>query len=463
MRAVGTAAASPRVMSHDASPRAFRSAPAALTEDRVMFRKLTRLVYGEHRGARPFVPRPLPPGEAYTAPGGQSRYLWTDAFGVLNFVTEAARCAEAGDEEGREDALAAAEALVDEVCFVLGQPRSPDLPMAPSPLAPLRGARDRDATATLSEPRRYRGLRIGKRLASAVTDPGMALDGMYFHYVDKFVFALARLGEALGGAATKRGERVVREACAVVADVHDLFVEREAIRVNTFGGTARDRAHEQRNARRVSECVGIRWKLNADGKPTRGLPPTRLSSDVVCGAVAWSAASRLAENAENAGTVAPIRREVDDMREMATRLRPAVSLDPLGWGMQMWELQWVPPAEELAERSAPEWRAFAAAMRASSRLPGGDSLPVRRGGRLDELPFRAYGALLGARVGGSADLAETAARAARDAAAAELAGLGEVSSASSRSEGLTAINRVMLASALDPLAFRRAPDEPRIF
>jgi hypothetical protein len=291
----------------------------------------------------------------------------------------------------------------------------------------------------------------------------MALDGMYFHYVDKFVFALARLGEALGGAATKRGERVVREACAVVADVHDLFVEREAIRVNTFGGTARDRAHEQRNARRVSECVGIRWKLNADGKPTRGLPPTRLSSDVVCGAVAWSAASRLAENAENAGTVAPIRREVDDMREMATRLRPAVSLDPLGWGMQMWELQWVPPAEELAERSAPEWRAFAAAMRASSRLPGGDYLPVRRGGRLETLPFRAYGALLGARVGGSADLAETAARAARDAAAAELAGLGEVSSASSRSEGLTAINRVMLASALDPLAFRRAPDEPRIF
>lgn len=459
MRAVGTAAASPRVMSHDASPRAFRSAPAALTEDRVMFRKLTRLVYGEHRGARPFVPRPLPPGEAYTAPGGQSRYLWTDAFGVLNFVTEAARCAEAGDEEGREDALAAAEALVDEVCFVLGQPRSPDLPMAPSPLAPLRGARDRGATATLSERRRYRGLRIGKRLASAVTDPGMALDGMYFHYVDKFVFALARLGEALGGAATKRGERVVNEACAVVADVHDLFVEREAIR-RAFGETARDRVSE-----RVSECVGIRWKLNADGTPVRGLPPTRLSSDVVCGAVAWSAASRLAENAEkkNAERVTPIRRETDDMREMATRLRPAVSLDPLGWGMQMWELQWVPPAEELPERSAPEWRAFAAAMRASSHLPGGDSLPIRRGGRLDELPFRAYGALLGARVGGSADLAETAARAARDAAAAELAGLGEASSASSRSEGLTAINRVMLASALDPLAFRRLPDEPCIF
>ena len=59
-------------MSHG-RPRAFRTAPEVLTEDRVMFRKLTRLVYGEHRGAKPFVPKPLPPGEAAVAPDGQSR------------------------------------------------------------------------------------------------------------------------------------------------------------------------------------------------------------------------------------------------------------------------------------------------------------------------------------------------------------------------------------------------------
>ena len=118
--------------------------------------------------------------------------------------------------------------------------------------------------------------------------------------------------------------------------------------------------------------------------------------------------------------------------------------------------------EELAERRGREWGAFAAALRASARVPGGDFAAPRRPGRLDELPFRAYGALLGARVGGSRDLAETAAGAARDAARAELAGLGEVSSAAPRSDGLTAINRVMLASALDPLAFRRLEDEPCI-
>lgn len=438
-----------------------------------MFRKLTRLVYGEHRGAgtKPFVPKPLPAGEAAVAPGGQSRYLWTDAFGVLNFVTEAARCAEAGDEEGREDALSAAEALVEAVCAVLGRPRSSDLPMARSPREPLRGARDEgaDGSGEARPAERYRGLRIGKRLASAASDPGMALDGMYFHYVDKFVFALARLGDALGGAETKRGARIVAEACAIVQDVHDLFVERaEASEASeprlwrtTLGGpdAANNDKTTTKRQKKPSTCVGIRWKLNVDGTPVRGLPPTRLSSDAVSGAVAWSAASRLALRTEK--REASLARETEDMRDMAARLRPAVSLDPLGWGMQMWESQWVPAATELAERGAPEWRewsAFAAALRASARVPGGDFAS----GRLGELPFRAYGAFLGARVGGRGDLAETAARAARDAAAAELAGL-DCRESRSLSDGLTAINRVMLASALDPLAFRRLADEPCIF
>ena len=372
-----------------------------------MFRKLTRLVYGEHRGAgtKPFVPKPLPAGEAAVAPGGQSRYLWTDAFGVLNFVTEAARCAEAGDEEGREDALSAAEALVEAVCAVLGRPRSSDLPMARSPREPLRGARDEgaDGSGEARPAERYRGLRIGKRLASAASDPGMALDGMYFHYVDKFVFALARLGDALGGAETKRGARIVAEACAVVQDVHDLFVERaeaseasEPLRRTTLGGPdATTNAAGDAKRKPKNENVGIRWKLNVDGTPVRGLPPTRLSSDAVSGAVAWSAASRLALRGARPGPAreASLARETEDMRDMAARLRPAVSLDPLGWGMQMWESQWVPAATDLAERGAPEWSAFAAALRASARVPGGDFAS----GRLGELPFRAYGAFLGAR------------------------------------------------------------------
>lgn len=254
--------------------------------------------------------------------------------------------------------------------------------------------------------------------------------------------------------------------------MHDLFVERaeaseasEPLRRTTLGGPdATTNAAGDAKRKPKNENVGIRWKLNVDGTPVRGLPPTRLSSDAVSGAVAWSAASRLALRGSRPGPAreASLARETEDMRDMAARLRPAVSLDPLGWGMQMWESQWVPAATDLAERGAPEWSAFAAALRASARVPGGDFAS----GRLGELPFRAYGAFLGARVGGRGDLAETAARAARDAAAAELAGLDSRLSGAesySRSDGLTAINRVMLASALDPLAFRRLADEPCIF
>ena len=32
---------------------------------------------------------------------------------------------------------------------------------------------------------RFVGLRIGKTRAAARSDPGMGLDGMYFHYIDK--------------------------------------------------------------------------------------------------------------------------------------------------------------------------------------------------------------------------------------------------------------------------------------
>ena len=50
--------------------------------------------------------------------------------------------------------------------------------------------------------------------------------------------ALARLGDALGGAETKRGARIVAEACAIVQDVHDLFVERaEASEASDTSGT----------------------------------------------------------------------------------------------------------------------------------------------------------------------------------------------------------------------------------
>ena len=95
------------------------------------------------------------------------RYLWTDAFGVVNYVS-------LYRETGEESWLDGAEALVAEVERVLGRPR---------------------------------GLRIGE---------APDRDGQYFHYLAMWMFALARLGEHRAGY-RERGIALVRE-------VHDAFV-----------------------------------------------------------------------------------------------------------------------------------------------------------------------------------------------------------------------------------------------
>ncbi len=95
------------------------------------------------------------------------RYLWTDAFGVVNYVS-------LFRETGDEGWLDQAETLVGEVERVLGRPR---------------------------------GFRIGEAADR---------DGQYFHYLAMWMFALARLGDHRPGY-RERGVGLVRE-------VHDAFV-----------------------------------------------------------------------------------------------------------------------------------------------------------------------------------------------------------------------------------------------
>jgi hypothetical protein len=95
------------------------------------------------------------------------RYLWTDAFGVVLYVS-------LYRHTGERRWLDEAEALVEEVYRVLG---------------------------------RERGIRIGEAADR---------DGQYFHYLAMWMFALARLGEELP-AYRERGLALVRE-------VHDAFV-----------------------------------------------------------------------------------------------------------------------------------------------------------------------------------------------------------------------------------------------
>jgi hypothetical protein len=117
-----------------------------------------------------------------------TRYLWTDAFAVCNFL-ELDRCT--GDKTYRELALR----LVDQVHHVLGRHRPDD---------PKEGW-----ISALSEEEGERhptkgGLRIGKALDER--RPGEPLDerlewdrdGQYFHYLTKWMHALARVGKVTG-------------------------------------------------------------------------------------------------------------------------------------------------------------------------------------------------------------------------------------------------------------------------
>jgi hypothetical protein len=85
------------------------------------------------------------------------RYLWIDAFGVLNFVSLAHQ-----HPEMKAEMLACAKCLIESVERTLGKPRTQLLPMK------------------IKENGSYVGLRIGKSRAKVKSDAGMNLDGMYW-------------------------------------------------------------------------------------------------------------------------------------------------------------------------------------------------------------------------------------------------------------------------------------------
>lgn len=145
------------------------------------------------------------------------RYLWIDAFGVLNFVTLSERFPDRANE-----LLGAAGTLIKTVHETLGTPRSSEFPMLVDP----------------DRPGCYKGLRIGKLHARCNSDAGMQFDGMYWHYIDKWLFALIRYHQA-----TKSTD-ALEHAIRIVKNVHLYF------------------------------CVpgrGMRWKVNTDMKSIAGL------------------------------------------------------------------------------------------------------------------------------------------------------------------------------------------------
>jgi hypothetical protein len=135
------------------------------------------------------------------------RYLWTDAFGVCNFLG-------LFRQTGQDRYLALAVELVDQVHHILGRHRKDDprqgwisgLPDEEGERHPTRG-----------------GLRIGKMLNERGPDepPDSRLewdqDGQYFHYLTKWMHALYRMDRETGE------DRYLQWAAELAATAHNAF------------------------------------------------------------------------------------------------------------------------------------------------------------------------------------------------------------------------------------------------
>ncbi|TPX08695.1 uncharacterized protein E0L32_009884 [Thyridium curvatum] len=242
-----------------------------------LFVKATRSVYGpvdesSEQDAAEWTP-PDKPG----AGGYRGRYLWTDAFGVVNFIT-------LFKETGSHKFLSLAKRLVQTVHDVLGR---------------TRDGSSRLTGATEDHPLNG-GLRIGKDSAT-----GPDGDGQYHHYLTLWMFALNRLSLAAGDPAYN--ELAIELAQAI----HPHFL-----------------------LRRPSGCLRMVWKISMDMEDV--LVPSEGHLDAATGYVVYRLLQHTAQ-IQSGGQATVLKREIDEYSEIMHRegkLTP--SGDTLDLGMGLW-------------------------------------------------------------------------------------------------------------------------------
>jgi hypothetical protein len=210
------------------------------------------------------------------AGGHRGRYLWTDAFGVVNFIT-------LHREACSSKYLTLAGRLVDTVHDVLGRTRDGS--------ARLPGATD-------EEPLKG-GLRIGKMSAS-----GSDGDGQYHHYLTLWVYALSQLSVATG--VSKYNQQAIQLAKAI----HPHFV-----------------------LRRPSGDLRMVWKISTDMQHV--LVPSEGHLDAATGFVIFRIVQETA--AQQGDKEHLLRDEISDYHQIMSRKGAmAPSGDMLDLGMGLW-------------------------------------------------------------------------------------------------------------------------------
>ena len=356
-----------------------------MAEPTVLMEKVMKEVYGDWDDPTSGFPVPMPETEAGPdwEPNSkdrtcQRRYLWTDSFGILNLVTLSHR---AQSEERKRVLLKAAQRLADVTSKTLGTPRSENLPMLPN---------DKGG---------YKGMRIGKEKAKIMSDAGMSYDGMYWHYIDKWIFALVRLGQATG--------EIPTAATDFIKDVHPHFLKKDR-----HGGP-----------------VGLYWKMNSDLSVIAGLEDTDPNRDAFDGWIMYNLAHRLNPTLE---------KEVKELNHVVTNYVKSglrATSDPLGYGLIWWSYQWVQGKQVDSNKQKLKQLAPMA-------------LDVRHG---RQLPFRLYGAIIGGKLSMDSTIIALAEK--------SLDSMTEYEMNTTVGSPHSTINKVMFATALDPYAFQRQNDE----
>ena len=279
--------------------------------------------------ARTWTPPPLDDGH-------RGRYLWTDAFGVLNFLTLSTIAATTSkptsnerdadsnsdtsshEQQERERYITLAARLIDAVHSTLGRTRSGD--------ARLPGASDAHPLAG--------GLRIGKAVDE--DDPSGDGDGQYHHYLTMWIFALNRMARA-------SGDHTYNDLAVELAKaIHPRFVRRA-----------------DKDGERPRMC----WKTSVD--LSRAVVPTEGNLDPMDGYVVFSLLQRTHE--ENGGPKDVLAEEIDEYKQMLeTKWRRYASEDPLDLGMTLWTAHWLAGEEEWATELA---RSAAGCLRKHTILP----------------------------------------------------------------------------------------------
>jgi len=233
------------------------------------FQKVMNEVYGTGEKPKPYT-------------DNKGRYLWTDAFGVCNYIT-------LFYETGNAQFLDRADALIRDVHDVLGKDR--------------KGLK-RLGNATDDHPTRC-GLRIGKVEEEGAEDG----DGQYFHYLTKWAFALSKMSAA-------RGNRIYNDwAIELIQGIHDRFVYNQS-----------------------SQQPHMHWKMSID--LSRPLVRSEGNLDPFDGFVTYR------EIQQQAGVSTVLQNEIAVMEKMVNaKYRNYNSNDPLDLGEALWIAHFFPTEE----------------------------------------------------------------------------------------------------------------------